>query len=196
MILFLDGGAETGEKSVAYLEKVKEHISDNMSDVEIKNVRIDDDEHLAWEQICRYLEDAGAIVLAAPVFMDSVPAAVLSFLERVEKAVIEGESIGGYFYAILYTDLYEGEQTGIAMGVLRNFCIHANIRWGRGLGIGGSCLQNVKNLKPICEQALYIEEGLQGTDVYISPQELSRGNYIRKINRENRKNNRAKFAKN
>ena len=48
------------------------------------------------------------------------------------------------FMPILYTDLYEGEQTSVAMGILKSFCCHANITWGRGLGIGGSNMAAVK----------------------------------------------------
>ena len=169
-------------------------------------------ENMDWNKICRYLEESQAIVLAADIYLDSVSSEVLSFLERVEQAVIDGESIGATFYAILYTELYEGEQTSIAMEVLKNFCLHANITWGRGLGIGGNKLEADSGkrslwkhlekhmvdfrLRFLQEQALFIRERIQGTDVYIHPKDVSRKEYIRKMNRRVKKNNRVKIAQN
>ena len=168
------------------------------------------EESMDWNRVCRFLEDAQAIVLTADVYMDSVSPRVLGFLEKIEQAVIGGESIGAKFYAILYTDLYEGEQTSIAMAVLKNFCERANITWGRGLGIGGNNLnaalkrrilrkKNDRDMSDfrlgfLREHALFIREKVQGTDVYINPDEVSRGQYIRQNNRQMKKNNRVNFT--
>ncbi len=123
--------------------------------------------------------------------------------------MIGGESIGGRFYAVLYTELYEGEQTSVAMEVLKNFCVHANITWGRGLGIGGNKIETLLRkdsfwgrlhkstsdfrTASLQEHALFIREKIQGTDVYIKPEEVSRKGYIRKINQKMKKSNRVKF---
>jgi len=201
MILFLDGGYTLPAGSVACVESIQQYAQRE----HLVSVKIADD--MDWNCVCRYLEDAQAIVLAADVYLNSVSSTVLRFLERVEQAVIDGESIGGRFYAILYTELYEGEQTSVAMEVLKNFCVHANIIWGRGLGIGGNQVEEVLHshffkkaedfrLRFLHEQALFIKERVQGTDVYINPKEVSRKRYIRKINHEMKKINRAKIAQN
>ena len=183
-------------------------ISENTQNEELISVRVE--EGMDWNRVCRFLEDAQAIVLTADVYMDSVSPRVLGFLEKIEQAVIGGESIGAKFYAILYTDLYEGEQTSIAMAVLKNFCERANITWGRGLGIGGNNLnaalkrrilqkKNDRDMSDfrlgfLREHALFIREKVQGTDVYINPDEVSRGQYIRQNNRQMKKNNRVNFT--
>ena len=173
MILFLDGSFTPTCDSNRCLESIKECVQkEDIISLTIK-------EQMEWNQVYRYLEDAGAIVLDADVHMNSVSACVLSFLERIEHAVIGGESIGGKFYAVLYTELYEGEQTSIAMEILKNFCTHANIMWGRGLGIGGNGMRPSvyrRNLwqwfrkntsdfreKPLQEQAFFIKEKMQGS---------------------------------
>ena len=206
MILFFD----EDHTSVPCDEMCIKSIKDFVEKEEVISVKIE--EGMDWNRIYRYLEDAHAIVLAANVYMDSVSPRVLGFLEKVERAVIGGESIGGKFYAILYTDLYEGEQTSIAMAVLKNFCERANITWGRGLGIGGNNINTALRKKSLWERlhrnttdfrlnflyehALFIREKIQGTDVYINPKEVSRGRYIRKMNHEIKKTNRVKIAQN
>lgn len=219
MILFLDGGCVSTDNETIFLEQIKKHVEkEEIISVKIgalglikgQFAMIDSSADTEWKDVCRYLEDASAIVLAANVQLDSVSAKVLAFLEQVEAAVIHGESIGGKFYAILYTDLYEAEQTSIAMGVLKNFCVRANITWGRGLGIGGNGIKESMTdrgiwkilkkksadfrLRPLHEQALFIKEKMQGGDAYVKPEMFSRGTYIRKINRAVKKNNRVKIA--
>lgn len=200
--MFLDGVCTLACDKEACLA----HIRSFAGEEEIIPVNIM--EPIEWDKICRCLEDAEAIVLAADVHMDSVSAHVLSFLEKIEQAVIAGESIRATFYAVLYTELYEGEQTSIAMGVLKNFCVHANITWGRGLGIGGNGVKPAVRrkffgkrsldfrIRPLQVQALYIKERARGKDFYINPLKVSRNRYIRKINHEGRKNNRIKIAQN
>ncbi|MDE7001979.1 MAG: hypothetical protein K2P73_17105 [Lachnospiraceae bacterium] len=206
MILFLDGGYTQVDGSAACAECIREYARDE----ELISVKIGGE--MDWDRVYRYLEDAHAIVLAADVYLDSVSANVLGFLERVEQAVIGGESIGGKFYAVLYTELYEGEQTSVAMEVLKNFCVHANIAWGRGLGIGGNKVEAVLGRRRLWslfragtadfrqrslhEQALFIGKKMQGTDVYVKPEEVSRKEYIRKMNHEMKKSNRVKIAQN
>lgn len=205
MILFLDGGYTPAAGNVTCVESIRECTQKE----EFIAVKIED--QMDWDRVYRYLEDAHAIVLAADVYLDSVSSRVLRFLEKVEQAVIDGESIGGKFYAILYTELYEGEQTGVAMGVLKNFCEHANITWGRGLGIGGNKVETILERRSLIgffrkgttdfrlnflrEHALFIREKIQGTDVYINPDGVSRKGYIRKMNREMKKSNRVKTTR-
>ena len=204
MVLFLEEGGTLSARDLACEEIIREYTQGE----ELISIKIEED--MDWLRACRLLEDAHAIVLAAEVYMDSVSSTVLRFLEKVEQAVIDGESIGGRFYAILHTELYEGEQTSVAMEVLKNFCIHANIVWGRGLGIGGSraetavrgnSLQRIFHkrimdfkINALQDQALFIRGRVQGTDVYIHPKELSRRGYIRKMNQEMKKSNRVKIA--
>lgn len=219
MILFLDGGCVSVDNETIFLEQIKKHVGkEEIISVKIGALGLAKEQpaiigsatDTEWKDVCRYLEDAGAIVLAANVQLDSVPPEVLAFLEQVEDAVVHGESIGGKFYAVLYTDLYEAEQTSIAMGVLKNFCVRANITWGRGLGIGGNGIKESMTgkgilkifkkktvdfrLRPLHEQALFIKEKMQGEDAYAKPELFSRGTYIRKINRAAKKSNRVKIA--
>lgn len=204
MVLFLDGGCAFVTDQSFGVDSIRGYLRQD----ELITVKIT--ESMDWNKICRYLEEARAIVLAADVYLDSVSSEVLSFLEKIEQAVIGGESIGATFYAVLYTELYEGEQTSIAMEVLKNFCSHANITWGRGLGIGGNKLDTNSGKSSLWkrfgrqmvdfrsrflqEQALFIREQIQGTDVYIHPKEVSRKEYIRKMNRRVKKINRVKIA--
>lgn len=202
----LEKGVSSEKEGINYLDKLKEYVGTE----ETVTIRIN--EEIDWNRTHRALEEASALALVCRVCMDSVPSRVLSFLEQVEQAVIHGESIPGKFYAVLYTDLYEGEQTGVAMGVLRNFCRHANIVWGRGLGIGGNRMTGLRKPlffrkkhahacmshldRPIMEHAMFIREHMQGIDHFISPEGVSRTGYMRQVNHEAKKSHRIKIVQN
>ena len=111
MILFLNDGKVSEQEGIDTLRKLRENIGkEEVTAVNMTGV-------VDWYKTHRALEEANALVLACNVSMGGIPADILRFLETVEQAVIEGESIPGKFYAILYTDLYEGEQTSVAMGI-------------------------------------------------------------------------------
>lgn len=132
MILMIDAGGK-GDHTIEFY---REQIKNTLHDVKLHIVNLT--EICDWDALWRSMEEATAIVFMSPVWMDSLPAYVLRFLERVEHKVVEGESIAGRFYAVLYTQLYESAQTNIAMDMLRCFCKRANIMWGKGLGIGAA----------------------------------------------------------
>lgn len=205
ILLFYKGTARDGSGGW-YLDKLRQYLVNE----EIKSVDID--KEIDWDNTHRYLEEAAAIVLVCNVVLNSIPSQVLSFLEDIEQAVRNGESIPGRFYSLLYTDLYEGEQTVVAMGMLKNFCIHANISWGRGLGIGGNRIlraqkplifrRNRANLNmeyfdiSIREQAVHIREHMYGVEDYICPIGVTRIGYMRQINHEIRKKHRVNIVEN
>lgn len=205
MILFFYNAALHNSSSM-YINKLSRYLTNE----EIKNVDIDNIDD--WNTVLRYLEEASAIVLVSNVVMNSLSAHVISFLEKIEDAVRCGESIPGRFYALLYTDLYEGEQTILAMGILKNFCLRANILWGRGLGIGGSRIDRISqrlffgrrlidlNMEyfeiSMREQAVHIREHMYGVEDYICPVGVTRNGYMRRLNHEIRKKHRVNVAQN
>ena len=172
MILMIDAGGN-GDLTIEFY---KEQIKNTLHDVKLNIVNLT--QICDWDGLWRSLEEATAIVFMSPVWMDSLPAYVLRFLESVEPKVLEGESIAGRFYAVLYTHLYESAQTNIAMDMLRCFCERANIMWGKGLGIGAADkLQKEKRImkmtgkrqgiiKLLRELAAHAEYHISGEDVF------------------------------
>lgn len=211
MILFLNGGISQ-DRNIWCINKLKNYIKTE----EINTMNITED--IDWYELLYKLEQVSAVVLACDVHMDSIPAAVVTFLEKIEKEVINGAFIPGKFYAILHTSLYEGEQTELAMSMLKNFCDRANILWGCGLGIGGNqiiyaqpkvtCKKKWFGIKidesslisaievPVAELAMRIREHSQVDDEYYTPVDISRSVYMRFVNKEAKRFHRVKMAQN
>ena len=82
MILFFDGDSSSVSDAGIWIKSIREYVEKE----ELISVKIGED--VDWNRVCRFLEDAQAIVLAADVYMDSVSPRVLGLLERIEQAVI------------------------------------------------------------------------------------------------------------
>lgn len=87
------------------------------------------------EAAIKELEEADVWVFAYPLYLDSIPAHLLSCLIRIEESARKNPRIR--IYAIVNCGFYEGSQAGFALGILRNWSGKAGFAWGGGLGIGG-----------------------------------------------------------
>ena len=79
------------------------------------------------------LNNFDALVFAYPLYVDGMPAHLLSCLQQLETSFTNKQRI----YAIVNCGFYEGEQTRHAIGILRNWCRKSGLTWGMGVGIGG-----------------------------------------------------------
>ena len=86
--------------------------------------------------------DADAVVFCLPLYVDSVPSHVLSFLKEMELFCKEN-SIHLTIYSISNNGFIEGNQSEPLLRVFQNFCGKSNLKWGGGIGIGGGVMLNV-----------------------------------------------------
>lgn len=87
------------------------------------------------EETLKELGAADAWVLACPLYVDGIPAHLLSCLVQLEKSELQNSGIP--VYGIVNCGFYEGIQTESALKVLRNWCAKSGFVWGGGIGVGG-----------------------------------------------------------
>jgi hypothetical protein len=94
--------------------------------------------------------DVDFIILAFPLYIDSLHSRLLSWLMSYE-ALIAAERNEGRpprrigMIAVANNGFYEGEQNKTALDIVRNFCIVTGIEWRGGLGIGtGEMLKDLR----------------------------------------------------
>jgi len=84
----------------------------------------------------RAIADADLVVLAAPLYVDSLPALATHALELVAKLRPPGV-VSGQFMAVMNCGFPEPEQNRTALRIARHFCARAGYRWAGGLPLGG-----------------------------------------------------------
>jgi multimeric flavodoxin WrbA len=76
------------------------------------------------------------IVLAFPLFADSIPSQTLKMLIELEKIVKQEETNNLVIYTIVNNGFYEGKQNHVAFEIMKNWCEHTGIKFGGGIGQG------------------------------------------------------------
>jgi multimeric flavodoxin WrbA len=76
------------------------------------------------------------IVLAFPLFADSIPSQTLRMLVELEKIVKLNHVNNLIIYVIVNNGFYEGKQNHVAFEIMKNWCEHAGIQFGGGIGQG------------------------------------------------------------
>lgn len=81
------------------------------------------------------LGECDALVFSFPLYVDGIPAHLLSCLIELYNAGIANKDI--IVYGISNAGFYEGKQNSIALGILENWCARVGLKWGGGVGVGG-----------------------------------------------------------
>ncbi|GFZ32311.1 hypothetical protein CSC2_28370 [Clostridium zeae] len=93
--------------------------------------------------------DSDAIVIAFPLYVDTLPSSVIEFLEDLELFA-RNTTKHPKVYAIVNCGFFEGFQTKNAMVLLENFCLKTGFIWRFGIGIGaGEFMRSTKDIIPI-----------------------------------------------
>jgi len=99
------------------------------------------------EEVLEELNKTDAWVLAFPLYVDGIPAHLLSCLIQLEEAKLTNHNI--HIYSVVNCGFYEGIQAEPALKILQNWCAKAGYVWGTGMGIGGGgSLATMSKMKP------------------------------------------------
>ena len=79
---------------------------------------------------------ADVLVIAFPLYVDSLPAPLIKALTLLEQAARELDTPLPTVYGICNCGFYEAEHTRLALRMVRHFAQRAGLGWGYGVGIG------------------------------------------------------------
>ncbi|MBE5949687.1 MAG: hypothetical protein E7261_11810 [Lachnospiraceae bacterium] len=113
------------------------------------------------DRILSILEDGDAVVFCLPLYVDSVPSHVMSFLKEMEVYCLD-KHLNLNVYVISNNGFIEGVQSKALLQVFRNFCTRSGLVWGGGIGIGGGVMLNVMRI------VFYVQIGLLFLNIFLS----------------------------
>lgn len=90
------------------------------------------------QDILQELYQADAWIFAFPLYVDGIPAHLLSCLiclDNSKQQEKSGKEI--HIYGIVNCGFYEGIQAEYALQILQNWCSKTGYLWGGGIGVGG-----------------------------------------------------------
>lgn len=171
-ILLLDGSPKVKGSASAFLLKALE-------------TRLGDGHTVTWqdarkpgtEALAAGLVQADALVVAFPLYVDSIPSHLLQVLEAIQPR-LTGKGATTKVYGIVNCGFYDARQNHIALAMLRLWAETCGLTWACGLGIGGGGMAQVAPLgtgpvtsfgKSMDALAGRILAGEAGDDLYAEP---------------------------
>lgn len=117
---------------------------------------------IAEERAGRGIPDAllesDALLVAFPLYVDSIPASLIRYLERYAEAYrawTRAGSRGGRpaqrVYAVAVCGFHEGVQNELALEMMGHFCSDAGLDWRGGAGIGTG--EMIRELRAVPHEA-------------------------------------------
>lgn len=106
-------------------------------------------------RILKQIETADIVIFSIPLYVDSIPSHILSFLVEMEH-FCKRYHLKLKIYAIANNGFIEGKQNQTLFHVLENFCIRSNIEWCGGIGIGGGVMLNALKFVFFIEIAIFL----------------------------------------
>jgi multimeric flavodoxin WrbA len=114
------------------------------------------------------------IVLASPLYVDSLPYSVIKAMEQIaEHRKLSKSDKKQYFAAIINSGFPEAHQNNTAIAICRRFAKEAGFEWAGGLGLGGG---EALGGKPLVKLGFMVRNVLKSLDM--AAQDIADGKAI------------------
>lgn len=142
-IIIINGSQKAGESNTGIiLNRLNKLIKDEHNAV---NYKLGTKQF--WPEIFKDIISCDVIVLAFPLYNDSVPSNMLKMLIELEGHLRKANKKDIIVYTIINNGFYEGKQTYIAFEIIQNWCEQTGLIFGGGIGQGaGEMIGATKNM--------------------------------------------------
>lgn len=135
----LMSGSPRGKRSTSY--SLLKYLSEELEKEGMSCTKyLISDVNASSEYLKEMMLDVGTsdcVVLAAPLYIDTLPAHVLQVLMDIAQHCKDYSESCPRFIGIVNSGFPESEHNDLALDILEQFCHEANFRWAGGLPFGG-----------------------------------------------------------
>jgi hypothetical protein len=132
-LAFINGSPKAKDSASECILKMLKNLFNNNDMISEYNFRKPHLDNKEIEQICQ----CNVIVMAFPLYVDGIPAHLLSCLYEMERFFKTSPNPNIKVYALVNSGFYEGKQNSLALEMVENWCEKCGISFGQGIGIGG-----------------------------------------------------------
>ena len=131
-IAMINGSPKLGESNSGVLLKRFEAFLEPDSEITYYSLNKKDLDAGQYSELC----EADAIVLAFPLYIDAIPSHLFRMMIQLEEYLKKARRSDLYVYVILNNGFYEGQQSHIAVEIMKNWCARAGVIFGMAIGQG------------------------------------------------------------
>lgn len=140
-VMMIDGSPKVSRSNSGYFLSVLSNFIESKDIVKYRLTK-----KLDYEKIISNIKNIDILVIAFPLYVDSLPSHVLDFLSILEDN-FKGKLKDITVYVISNCGFYEGNQNKTALKIMRCWCRKINLKWGQGIGIGaGEMMGGLSNV--------------------------------------------------
>lgn len=129
----------------------------NPEDIQSNIVRICD--VLKNDEEFKNIIIADKIVIVCPLYLDALPSTVIEFFYKFEKYITKNNVTGKSIYALINCGFIEGNQSNLALDMVKHFANRVNFTWRFGISIGGGevmlCSRKLISIKGAIKRPVY-----------------------------------------
>lgn len=128
--------------SEVILKTLKKLFTDNevISEYNFRTPHVD-------SKVIEQISECNVIVFAFPLYVDGIPAHLISCLYEMEAFFKASPNHNIKVYALVNSGFYEGAQNSLALDMVKIWCEKSGISFGQGIGIGaGGMLATLSNV--------------------------------------------------
>lgn len=123
------------------------------------------------------LKNTDTWIFACPLYVDGIPAHLLSCLIQLAEADWQNRRL--QIYGIVNCGFYEGIQAESALNILQNWCLKTGFIWSGGIGVGGGgALEQLPSIKNGHGPKAPVEKALGMMADKIVQRETQENNYV------------------
>jgi multimeric flavodoxin WrbA len=142
-IIIINGSQKAGESNTGIILNVLNKLIKNEHNA--VNYKLSTKQF--WPKIFKDITSCDVIVLAFPLYNDSISSNMLKMLIELEDYLRKENKKGIIVYTIINNGFYEGKQTHIAFEIIQNWCEQTGLMFGGGIGQGaGEMIGATKNM--------------------------------------------------
>lgn len=123
------------------------------------------------------LKSTDTWIFACPLYVDGIPAHLLSGLIQLQETDWQNRQI--QIYSIVNCGFYEGIQAEFALNIFQNWCTKTGFVWGGGIGVGGGgALEQLPTIENGHGPKAPVEKALNAMADKIIQRETQQNSYV------------------
>lgn len=123
------------------------------------------------------LKSTDTWIFACPLYVDGIPAHLLSCLIQLQETDWQNHQI--QIYSIVNCGFYEGIQAEFALNIFQNWCTKTGFIWGGGIGVGGGgALEQLPTIENGHGPKAPVEKALNAMADKIIQRETQQNSYV------------------
>jgi multimeric flavodoxin WrbA len=147
----INGSPKSGESNSGIILDILYKLIKEKHEVKIYNYNTD---HFTAETY-RGITSNEVIILAFPLYGDSVPSHTLRLLVELENTIKREKANILTMYSIVNNGFYEGRQNHVVFEMIKHWCERSGVQFGGGIGQGSGELLGVMKNIPVNKIVFY-----------------------------------------